>query len=360
LSTSPPAEAAIARSALPAGDGIGDGIRAGIGDGIRPGIRAGSVAGSVADATIRLSDVSKFYGEILGVNRVTLTLPPGITSLIGPNGSGKTTFMNLVAGLVRPTQGSVTVLGMSPTRPEALFHLVGYCTQCDAFPRGASGRQFVTHYLRAAGADSSEVGDRAAAAIERVGMTHAADRQVAAYSKGMRQRIKLAQAIAHQPAVMLLDEPLNGLDPMARAEAIALFAELGREGLHLLISSHIMHEVDTLSDRVVILDAGYVVAEGDIQGVRNEIAAQPLQVVVRCDRPEQLGRRALDVAAVTSIAIHEDRQGVLIATRDAGALLELITHVASEGEIVIESVVPADEDVMAVYRYLVGAGQDAR
>ncbi|MCH7780586.1 MAG: ABC transporter ATP-binding protein, partial [Acidobacteria bacterium] len=153
-------------------------------------------------------NVSKFYGEVLGINRVALSIPPGITSLVGPNGSGKTTIMNLMTGLLRPSQGEIRMLGIRPDNPEELFRNVGYCTQFDSFPRGASGQQFLYNYLRVHGhthADATEMTERA---IERVGLTYASTRRVAGYSKGMRQRIKLAQAICHEPAVLILDEPL--------------------------------------------------------------------------------------------------------------------------------------------------------
>ena len=165
-------------------------------------------------------NVSKFYGEVLGVNRVNLRIPPGVTSLVGPNGSGKSTLMNLLTGLLKPSQGSIPVLGRSPADAEAMFHLVGYCSQWDAFPKGLSGLQFVAGYLKVHGLGARVAEDRAWRAIQQVGLTDAAHRKIAAYSKGMRQRIKLAQSISHQPAVMVLDEPLNGLDPMARAETI--------------------------------------------------------------------------------------------------------------------------------------------
>ena len=201
---------------------------------------------------------------MLGVNRVNLSIPPGITGLVGPNGSGKTTLMNLMAGLIRPTRGSVSVLGMTTDRPEELFRHVGYSTQYDAFPPGLTGFHFIDSYLRVHGFRGQEAEALAWKALERVGLAEAARRKVAGYSKGMRQRVKLAQAIAHQPAVLVLDEPLNGLDPMARAEVIALFRELADGGLHVIVSSHILHEVDLISDQVVLLNGGYVVAEGEI------------------------------------------------------------------------------------------------
>jgi ABC-2 type transport system ATP-binding protein len=210
---------------------------------------------------IILDNVSRFYGEVLGVNRVTLSVPPGITSLVGPNGSGKTTLMNLITGLVRPTRGSIQVLGISPSDPEKLFRVCAYATQFDSFPRGMTGFQFVYSYLRLSGMSHDDCQRTTAFAIGRVNLGEAAHRKIAGYSKGMRQRIKLAQAIAHDPRVLVLDEPLNGLDPLVRAETIALFREFAAEGRHVIVSSHILHEVDTISDQVILLSNGYVVAE---------------------------------------------------------------------------------------------------
>src|SRR6266567_3481460 len=163
---------------------------------------------------IIFDDVSKFYGEILGVNRVNLQIAPGITSLVGPNGAGKSTLMNLMTGLLRPTRGSVTLLGIPTDQPDQLFRKVGYCTQFDSFPRGLTGREFISSFLLVHGFEKKRAAELTEIALERVNLLEAADRKVAAYSKGMRQRIRLAQAIAHQPSVLILDEPLNGLDPM--------------------------------------------------------------------------------------------------------------------------------------------------
>ena len=213
---------------------------------------------------ITFENVSKFYGEVLGVNRVTLTITPGITSLVGPNGSGKTTLMNLMTGLLRPSRGRITVTGTPVDHPEVLCRKVGYCTQYDSFPPGLTGYEFVHATLRLHGMNESDAKAKADRAISKVGLTPAAGRNVAGYSKGMRQRIRLAQAIAHDPDVVVLDEPLNGLDPMARAETIALFRQLADEGRYVVLSSHILHEVDLLSDRVILVHHGYVVAEGKI------------------------------------------------------------------------------------------------
>jgi len=306
------------------------------------------------DQLIVFNNVSKFYGEILGVNRVNLQIAPGITSLVGPNGAGKSTLMNLMTGLLRPTRGSVTLLGIPTDEPERLFRKVGYCTQFDSFPRGVTGREFITSFLLVHGYDRKQANDLAHVALERVSLVDAADRKVAAYSKGMRQRIRLAQSIAHQPAVLILDEPLNGLDPMVRAETIALFRKLASEGLHLIISSHILHEVDMMSDRVVLLNNGYIVAEGNIHGVRDEMEEHPMQILIRCDQPAKLASYVFAQNHVVEARLHDDRRGLFVKTKDADRFYLLLNHAVAEGEVNVESVAPVDDDLSAVYQYLIG------
>ena len=210
---------------------------------------------------IQFEDVSKFYGELLGVNRVNLSIPPGITSLVGPNGSGKTTLMNLMTGLLQPSRGRIEVVGIPTSDPERLFRTMGYCTQFDSYPKGFTGFQFVYSFLRLFGRSHAECEKQAWAAIDRVNLREAATRRIAGYSKGMRQRIKLAQSIAHDPKVLVLDEPLNGLDPLVRSETIALFRGFAAEGRHVILSSHVLHEVDIISDQVILLSGGYVIAD---------------------------------------------------------------------------------------------------
>ena len=307
------------------------------------------------DRRIVFEDVSKFYGEVLGVNRVNLVLDPGITGLVGPNGSGKTTLFNLATGLLRPSRGRVSVLGLGTDRPEELFRLVGYATQFDSFPKGMTGIGFVESFLRLHGHGGAEARRLAEEAIEWVGLTRDAGRKVAGYSKGMRQRIRLAQAMAHHPAVLLLDEPLNGLDPMVRSEMIALFRQLAEQGLHVVISSHVLHEVDLISDRVVLLNNGYVVAEGEIQGVRSEMERHPMKILIRCDRPGRLAARAFEEDGVVEARLVEDDKGVLVATRDADSFYLMLNRVVLEEGFTVETVLPVDEDVQSVYRYLIGA-----
>ena len=194
-------------------------------------------------------------------------------------------------------------------------------------------------------------------AIEQVGLTEAADRKIAAYSKGMRQRIKLAQAIAHDPKVLVLDEPLNGLDPLVRAETIALFRKFAAEGRHVIVSSHVLHEVDLISDRVILLTGGYVVAEGQIHGVRTEIQEHPMQILIRCDRPGALAARVFEQDHVVAAQVLPDGGGLLVQTRDADRFYRQLNHLALDN-IQIEGVAPADDNVNSVYQYLVG-GEEA-
>ena len=304
---------------------------------------------------IVFENVSRFYGEVLGINRVNLTIPPGVTSLVGPNGSGKTTLMNLMTGLLRPTRGQIRVLGIRPDDPEKLFRVAGYCAQFDAFPKGLSGYEFIYSYLRVHGFSRADADQRAWQALERAGLTEAAGRVVAGYSKGMRQRVKLAQAIAHSPQVLVLDEPLNGLDPMARAETIALFRSLGEQGMHVIVSSHILHEVDRISDQVILLSHGYVVAEGQIQGVRSEVKEQPAQILIRSSQPRLLAARLFERNHVVEARMEEDGRGLLVRTRDADSLYLLLNSLVAEMGLEVEKVEPADEDVNSVYQYLIGS-----
>ena len=332
-------------------------------------------------AGIRLDDVSKFYGEVMGVNRLTASFEPGVTGLVGPNGAGKSTLMNLIAGLVRPSRGHIAVLGRSVENARLLgkarlfAHDLGYCAQYDAFPRGMSGREFMVGSLRLYGHTANEAEEGTSIALQRVGLGDAADRRIDVYSKGMRQALKVARAIGHRPRVLLLDEPLNGLDPQARAEAIALFREFADEGAHVLISSHILHEVDAVSDRVVFLQGGYLVASGDMAAIRDggatDVAARtdfalptdaghgtrPARVSIRCDRAPHLASRLLALGVVVEVELHGDGGGLLVRTADADAFFLALGELVCVDGLRIEAVTPVDATIEAVYADLVSGLQ---
>jgi ABC-2 type transport system ATP-binding protein len=303
---------------------------------------------------IVLENVSKFYGEVLGVNRVSLAIGSGITSLVGPNGAGKTTLLNLITGLLKPTKGTIRVLGTEPSNPEMFYRKIGYCSQFDSFPKGVTGHQLISSMMSIHGYNRADAKARTSAVIDKVGMGDAADRRIAGYSKGMRQRIKLALAIAHDPKVLVLDEPLNGLDPMARAEVIELFRKFAEAGLHVVISSHILHEVDIISDSVIMMSNGYVVAEGDIQSVRNEMDDHPIHIFIRCDRPSLVAALIFQQDSVVEAKIHADGGGLLVASRNADNFYRLFNRIVLDHHISVEAVEPADENVHSVYEYLIG------
>ena len=298
-------------------------------------------------------EVSKFYGDVLGVNRVTLNIPPGITSLVGPNGSGKTTLMNLMTGLIFPDHGRILMRGMSPRDPESLMRITGYATQYDTAPRWATGFTFITTGLRLFGYGRAEAEEKAWKALERLGLTEAANRKVAAYSKGMRQRVRLAQAIAHDPELLVLDEPLNGLDPLVRAETIGLFRAWAAEGKHVILSSHVLQEVDLISDQVVLIANGMIMAEGKIRDVRDEIEEHPSQYFVHCRNASAVAALLFGEDHITEIRLHDDRMGLLVMTRDRERFARTLGRIALDGH-PIDGVVPADENVDALYEYLIG------
>jgi ABC-2 type transport system ATP-binding protein len=310
----------------------------------------------VTPPEVTMDEVSKFYGEVLGVNRVSLRIPPGITSLVGPNGSGKTTLMNLLTGLIHPDTGSISVRGLSPRDPERLMRVTGYATQFDSAPRWATGFDFVTTALLLFGFPRAEAEARAWKALEQVGLTEAAHRKVAGYSKGMRQRVRLAQAIAHDPDVLVLDEPLNGLDPLIRAETIALFRTYAAQGRHVILSSHVLQEVDVISDRVILIANGMIVAEGQVRSVREEIHEHPSQFIIRCREASRIAAMLFSEDHVTEIKLNEDKMGLLVLTRNPEKFARALSRIALAGQF-IDGVVPADENVDALYDYLIGGSQ---
>lgn len=301
---------------------------------------------------IELVDLSKFYGDVLGVNRINLTIEPGITGLVGPNGAGKSTLMNLLAGINKPTRGSLEILGTSPASPEIFYRQLGYCTQYDSFPVGINGYDFIRNTLLVHGYNKVAAKAMAAKALQQVNLLQAAMRPVDAYSKGMRQRIKLAQAIAHQPDVLILDEPLNGLDPMARAQVIALFQEFVDAGKIVIISSQILHEVDLISDRVVLLNSGYLVAEGDLSNIQSE-TGEPMKIFIRSCNAKKIAAQVFELDHVVEAQLHYDGQGLFIRSSNADAFFLAFNEQVTQQGWQIDSIGPADETVEAVYQHLI-------
>jgi ABC-2 type transport system ATP-binding protein len=307
-----------------------------------------------APPAIELIDVSRWYGEILGINRVTVALPAGITGLVGPNGSGKSTMMNLIAGLLRPGQGQVRVMGQEPWNNPALRRRLGYCSQVDHFYEGFTGQEFIEGILSLHGQGRAWARAMAEQSLARAGMAPHRHRRLRAYSKGMRQRAKIALSLAHNPDVLILDEPFNGLDPVGRREMMELFIEYAREGRTLLISSHILHEIEMMTDNILMMSNGYIMAEGEIRAVREQLHDHPFQVFIRCDAPRRLAALMLECDGAVEQAQIEGSDGVTLSTRDPDLFYTEFAAMTLRHNIRVDVVTLADENMQSIYRYLSG------
>lgn len=297
--------------------------------------------------------VSKWYGNVIGVNQVTLELRPGITGLVGHNGSGKSTLMRLAAGLARPEIGRVLVGGHEAWSWEAKRN-VGFCPELDVFYEEMSGRRFVQTMARLCGFEKADAEARTESSLGIVGMNDRADRPLSGYSKGMRQRIKLAQALVHDPMLLLLDEPLSGIDPVGRREMIAIFHELARRGKCLLISSHELDALERLTDRVAIMAAGRIAAVGALSQIRELLADHPLSIRLGCDQNQLLARRLLDMEEVVSFERVPGEDVFLIRAHHPQDFFAKLGQVVIEEQLEMRHLETLDESTEDILDYLLG------
>lgn len=306
-----------------------------------------------ADRPLLLFDrVSKWYGPVLGVNQVTLELRPGITGLVGTNGAGKSTLLRLAAGQLQPDLGEVRVLGLHAWSASAK-RFVGYCPDVDAFYEEMSGRQFVLTMARLLGLTRSDARRRTEAVLEQVGLLKEADRRLRGYSKGMRQRIKLAQALLHDPKVLILDEPLNGIDPIGRQESLALFNELARQGKSLLVSSHELEELEKLTDHVAVMTCGRIAAVGTLAQIRDLLDNHPLSILIRCDRPRQLASDLLALDDVAGLDLAEG-DALVVKARNPRRFFKEFTGLVLEEDYEVRHLETLDDSAQAILGYLLG------
>jgi len=302
-------------------------------------------------APIELVRVSRWYGSVIALNDVTVSIPPGVTGLLGPNGAGKSTFLKLASGQLRPSQGEVRVLGRPAWGSPEIFHRLGLCPETDGFWERQTGMEFVASLLRLSGFDDEESRKRAEAALAEVDLLSARDRRIGGYSKGMRQRVKLAQALAHDPEVLLLDEPVTGMDPVNRRRVIDLVRRLGRAGRTILVSSHILHEVEAMTHRVLLMHNGRVLAEGDVREIRDLMDEHPHTVSVRARDPRALAAAVVAQPHVLSLSFGSDGEWVTIQSARPDELYGALQEVAVTAG--IGEMFSPDEDLEAVFRYLV-------
>jgi ABC-2 type transport system ATP-binding protein len=304
-------------------------------------------------STVEFRHVSKWYGQVIGVNNLSLRLAAGVTGLLGPNGAGKSTLLQLATGQLRPSQGEVRVLGHRPWNNAALNRHIGLCPEQDAFYEWMTGREFLTSCGLLAGLGRCGARAAAARALELVGMTEHAHRSVRGYSKGMRQRTKLAQSLLHEPQVLFLDEPLSGTDPIARREILDLIHSFGRSGRTILVSSHVLHEVEAFTRQIVLINRGRLVAFGDIRQVRDLIDAHPHRIVLKCPDPRALASKLVRYEDVVGVELRQGGGPMVIETRAPDEFYGRLPRLALELDTPIEEVYSEDDNLEAVFKYLV-------
>jgi len=306
----------------------------------------------VSAPIVAADHLSKWYGQVIGLNDVTVSVPPGITGLLGPNGAGKSTFMKLITGQLRPSKGEVTVLGEPIWKNPKLYFRVGFCPEQDAFYERMTGLEWVTALVRLNGYSEKEAGQAAEAALTSVDLMEAANKKIGAYSKGMRQRVKLAQAIVHDPEMLILDEPLSGMDPLARRRTMKMIREWARQGKSVLVSSHILHEVESMTSNILLINNGRILAEGNVHQIRDLIDTHPHTVYVKAADPRGLAREFLTRAEVISLRFEPG--AVIVETGKPDEFYSRLTELVAEGACgAVEEVSSPDDNLQAVFKYLV-------
>jgi ABC-2 type transport system ATP-binding protein len=306
----------------------------------------------VSAAIVAAEHLSKWYGQVIGLNDVTLALAPGITGLLGPNGAGKSTFMKLMTGQLKPSTGSIRVLDEPIWQNPALYARIGFCPEQDAFYDRMTGLEWLVALIRLNGTEETEAVTLARRALETVDLSEARDKKIGAYSKGMRQRIKLAQAVAHDPDLLILDEPLAGMDPIARRKTIRLIKDWGRAGKSVIVSSHVLHEIEAMTGNILLIDQGRILAEGNVHQIRELIDEHPHTVSITADQPRALAREFLAYDDVLSLRFEE--VAIVVQTARPDAFYTRLTELAGTGTLgAIHEVTSPDDNLQAVFQYLV-------
>jgi len=303
-------------------------------------------------SVVTTDHLSKWYGQVIGLNDITVNLGSGVTGLLGPNGAGKSTLLKLITGQLKPSKGSLQVLGQSVWGNPAIFRRLGLCPEQDAFYDRMTGLEWLTALLRLQGYGDDAARKLALGALDQVDMSGAAEKRIGAYSKGMRQRVKLAQAIAHSPELLILDEPLSGMDPLARRKTIRLLRDWAASGKNVIVSSHVLHEIEALTSNILLMHNGRVLAEGNVHQIRDLIDEHPHTVCIRAKHPRDLARQLVAHDDLLSLKFEDD--SVLVQTAKPDLFYARLTAMAAaDGSGEILEVTSPDDNLQAVFDYLV-------
>lgn len=312
------------------------------------------VAGSApVTPVIDFDGVSKWYGNVIGLNKLTLRMPAGVTGLLGPNGAGKSTLLQLATGQLRPSQGAVRVLGQPVWNNPGLMRQIGVCPEQDSFYEWMTGYDFVRTCARLTGMGRRAASDAAEKAMVTAGMRENMGRAIRGYSKGMRQRTKLAQALVHEPKVLFLDEPFTGTDPVGRRDMIEVIRALGAAGCSVLVSSHVLHEVQALTPNIVLLHRGRLVAEGHVRQIRDLIDRHPHRIVLVCDDYRGLAAKVVHWDDVEGVRVMGKESALMVETRQPDAFYGRLPALATDSASGIREVYSDDDNLEAVFKYLV-------
>lgn len=303
-------------------------------------------------AIVEFRNVSKWYGQVIGLNNLTIRLPAGVTGLLGPNGAGKSTFLQLATGQLRPSMGEVLVLGQPVWNNPGLYRWIGLCPEQDAFYEWMTGWQFVLTCAQLSGLAKGAAREATARALEWVKMTPHMNRAIKGYSKGMRQRTKIAQALVHDPRVLFLDEPMTGTDPVARRELQDLIQELGAAGRSIVLSSHVLHEVQGITPRIVLLNRGKLVAEGHLRQIRDLIDKHPHRIVIVSPQFRRVAAAVVAHDDVVGMELRSADQAIVVETKAPDRFYQRLPELAVGG-IPIQEVYSDDDNLEAVFKYLV-------
>jgi len=303
---------------------------------------------------IETHNLSKWYGNVLGLSDVSLKIESGITGLLGPNGAGKSTFLKLITGQIKPNIGQVIIKGEKVRNNYSLFSIIGFCPEQDAFYEELTGWEFLVYMLRLHHFSPSEAESKAEDTLEIVELLADKNRVIRSYSRGMRQRLKLAQAIAHQPELIILDEPLNGLDPLGRRKIIKLIKSYEKEGRTVIVSSHVLPEIEAMTKKIILIHQGKIFAQGNIHYIRDLIDTHPHIVSIKCSQPRLLASRIIDKDYVLKVHFGRSPDSLLVETNNRDKFFSLLPSLFLKENIEALEITSPDDNLQAVFDYLVG------
>jgi ABC-2 type transport system ATP-binding protein len=308
----------------------------------------------LSDVVLIAEELSKWYGNILGISEISLQISPGIQGLLGPNGAGKSTFLKIASGQLKHNIGKITIFGQKVYNNHNLFTRVGFCPENDSFYKEVTGWEFMLFLSKMHGFKGKEAREKAEIALERMGMTENAKKQISAFSMGMRQRLKVASSIIHDPDLLILDEPLRGVDPLWRVKIIKLIKEYEKEGKAVIVSSHILPEIEAMTNNITLIHQGKIFAHGDIQEIRSLIDTHPHQISIQCKNPRLVAEKFIYKNFILKVNFNDSDNKIVIETNNRDKFFELLMKIVVENEVEVEEIISPDDNLQAVFDYLIG------